>query len=680
MCAKSYSERREQIRQHLDSQRKQEQESPPIPPVANRRRRNACIKSFEKFCRTYGAVEFNLPWSQCHIDSAATMQRSVDKGGWFAWAMPRGSGKTTLCEWLILWAVLTGRTKYAVIVGANDRLAEQRLESIKVTLEFNQLLKADFPHVCVPVAALEGEARKAKGQRYNGEKTKAEWGSDRVVMPWVDHKDSISSGAVVECYGLTGAIRGLKRKNKDGTSERPSLIVADDPQTRESAKSVTQTQDRLQTLAGDIGYLCGPNHSISVVCPCTVIYRDDLADQILNRDIHPEWGGLRYKMVEEFPENMELWDQYADMRRSAQKLGGDGASATDFYRQNRDAMDKGHRVSWPDRYWEDEISGLQHAMNVLYRDEASFYSEYQNEPVVDTGDLKLLTPDEICAKQLGYARGVVPPDCSLITAFADVQKEHLFWLIMGWAPDFTGYVLDYGAWPDQKRNYFTRRDLRRRMSDIYPGEESGMMYGALNDLGKFLADRTYKTTEGRELKLSRWCIDGNWRARTAAVVGFARQSKWANLITITQGRGVKATEVPFSEAQRAKKWRTAEYGYFWQDGPGPARWATFDANLWKKRVHEALALSSGSRGGLHLFKAPPHVHRMLADHLRSEKPEKVEARGRTVYEFQDPVGRDNEGLDCIVGNYVAASICGLIRDSERPVMVKKRKRRMEVLG
>jgi phage terminase large subunit GpA-like protein len=253
-------------------------------------------------------------------------------------------------------------------------------------------------------------------------------------------------------------------------------------------------------------------------------------------------------------------------------------------------------------------------------------------------------------------------------------------MLCAWEPDFTGYVIDYGAWPEQKRNYFTRKDIRKRLSHVYAGDESGMVFSALTDLGEKLCGQTYTTMDGRELELSRWCIDGNWRDRSAAVVGYARQSPFANRITVTQGRGVKASENPFSQAQRATKWRTGHGSWFWQDGPGPARWVTFDANIWKKRVHNALTLSAGSRGGITLFNAQPAVHRMLADHLRAENAIKVEARGRTVYEWKEIPGRDNEGLDCLVGNCVAASIAGISRESERRPAKKQRKSLAEYYG
>ena len=55
--------------------------------------------------------------------------------------------------------------------------------------------------------------------------------------------------------------------------------------------------------------------------------------------------------------------------------------ATDFYLANRKAMDAGAEVSWEARFNHDEISALQHAMNLKFQDETAFMSEYQNDPL-----------------------------------------------------------------------------------------------------------------------------------------------------------------------------------------------------------------------------------------------------------------------------------------------------------
>jgi hypothetical protein len=66
------------------------------------------------------------------------------------------------------------------------------------------------------------------------------------------------------------------------------------------------------------------------------------------------------------------WDALAEARRliseEIRKVSlrndGDGHEATEFYRENREAMDLGANVAWPERYNEDEISAVQHATNL----------------------------------------------------------------------------------------------------------------------------------------------------------------------------------------------------------------------------------------------------------------------------------------------------------------------------
>jgi hypothetical protein len=601
---------------------------------------------------------------------AAKIQATAEDGGWHARVVPRGGGKTTLCAAGIEWSALRGAKQYPVILAATDGLAARILRGIKTQIFSNAMLLEDFPHAIFPIWKLGNEARRAAGQKYHGQPTYIEWNMARIVFPWIEHEDSLSAGVIIEAYGVTGAIRGLKHTRPDGSTARPDIGLVDDPQTRESAKSVSQSQTRREILTGDIAYLAGPGEAMPLFCTATIIYDGDLACQILDRQLHPEWQGEKTRMVESFPANLELWDKYAEILRSSLREDGDGHEAKDFYAANRAAMDAGSVVSWEARKRDDELSAIQHAMNWKIKDEAAFYAECQNEPLIAQDDFELLSEAKIAAKVFGYKRGVVPPECSVLTAFTDVQKEHLFWMVCGWTPDFSGYVIDYGAWPDQKRNYFTRRDVRKKLSQTYTGDEGGQVYAALTELADKIGGG-WTSADGRALNVSRWCIDGNWRTRTPAVVSFAKQSSLASVITVTQGRGVKATENPFSQAVRAKQWHTEKRGYFWQDGPGPARWVTFDANFWKTRIHQGLSLSIGSKGSIQLFLATQQVHQMLAEHLRAEKPIKVEAHGRTVYEWVERPGRDNEGLDCLVGCALGASMCGISRNSERSPEKKK---------
>ncbi len=64
--------------------------------------------------------------------------------------------------------------------------------------------------------------------------------------------------------------------------------------------------------------------------------------------------------------------KYAQMRGESFKNDGDGHEATEFYRQNRAAMDDGAIIAWPQRHNTDELSAIQHAMNLKLQDEAAY--------------------------------------------------------------------------------------------------------------------------------------------------------------------------------------------------------------------------------------------------------------------------------------------------------------------
>ena len=191
----------------------------------------------------------------------------------------------------------------------------------------------------------------------------------------------------------------MKFKTPDGRSVRPSLVVLDDPQTDDSARSLSQCANRESILAGAVLGLAGPGKKISGIMPCTVIRPGDMADNILDRDKHPEWNGERTRMVYSFPKNESMWQRYAEIRAEGLRKGDGGSSATEYYRQNREAMDEGSVVSWPERFNYDELSAIQHAMNLRLQDEAAFFAEYQNEPLpTKTIPEGVLSADEIARK------------------------------------------------------------------------------------------------------------------------------------------------------------------------------------------------------------------------------------------------------------------------------------------
>lgn len=364
------------------------QEIGELPPVANPERRAKAEASFLYFCQAYFGSLFYLAWSEIHFQIVAKLERVVCNGERFALATPRGTGKTTFSVLAVLWAALTGKTDYVVLIAASSDRAQNLLDTIKTWLETNAELAADFPEVCVPIRKLERVAHRQKGQRYRGVPTRIEWGANKIVFPTLE--GARTSGVVIQCAGMSGAeIRGLQHARADGTLVRPTLAFVDDPQTRDSARSKAQTDVREQIIKADILGMAGPGKKIALLITTTVTAADDLACRLLDRKKNPDFRGEKHRLLESPPTNAALWDEYRAILEAELANDGDGSRATEFYRANREAMDEGAVASWPARHNDDELSGIQFAMNLKFRDEAAFMSEYQNEPVAkidESGD------------------------------------------------------------------------------------------------------------------------------------------------------------------------------------------------------------------------------------------------------------------------------------------------------
>ncbi len=630
-----------------------------LPEVANPLRKASAERDFRAFCDSYFPHTFCLPWSPDHLKVIGKIQTAVLDGGLFALAMPRGSGKTSLCEVACVWAMLYGHREFVCLVGPEEGSAVQMLDSIKIEFETNDLLEEDFPEAVFPIKKLDGIANRCKGQLCHGEQTRITWTEKEIILPTI--AGSKASGVIVKVAGITGRVRGMKHKRPDGKSVRPELVIIDDPQTDESSRSPSQCATREGILSKAILGLAGPGKKISGIMPCTVIEAGDMADNILDRKKHPEWNGERTKMVYAFPTNDRLWQQYGELRADGFRRGDAGAEATEFYRQNREAMDAGSIVAWPERYNPDELSAIQNAMNWKLRDEAAFLAEGQNEPKVRQGRDDDLSAEFIAAKTNNYERRVVPLSAVRLTSFIDVQGDLLYWTVCAWEEDFGGYVVDYNAYPEQGRDYFTLRDATPTLRTVCPGAGlEGAIYAGLEKLTTFLLGMSWRRDDDADLRIERCLIDANWGESTDVVYRFCRESPFAGILLPSHGKGFTASSVPMHEYRQQPGDRV---GQNWRipgvQGKRQVRHVTFDANWWKSFFINRLAVQLGDRGCLSLFGSKPHVHRLFADHLKAEFRVKTEGRGREVDEWKLRVERpDNHWFDCAVGCAVAASIQG----------------------
>lgn len=630
-----------------------------LPAVANPERRERCRLDLKAYGQTYHAETCNLPLAEAHGRVIEKLQRSILEGGLFAVAMPRGSGKTAWCEIAAEWAVVYGHRRFVAFIGAEAQSAQDSLESIRMDFETNETLAEDFPEICYPIARLERVNQRRL--TYRDKAIRIGLTATELILP--DCEGSPSAGAIIRCAGITGRIRGMKAKDTRGRTVRPDFVVVDDPQTDESAHSVQQCEDREAILCGAILGLAGPTTAIAAVMPCTVICPGDMADRILNEETHAEWQPERCSMLDSMPTDLEWWQgPYLDALNESLRRRLGHKLANELYAANIERANAGAKHYWPDRIIDGDVSAIQGAMNVYLKRPEAFAAEYQNKPLaVDSETADDLKPEEITVRINRLPRGRLPLSAQHVTGMIDVQDRALYFAVCGWSSDFTGWVLDYGAFPEQGRKYFAYSDLRITLGEyVRGGSVEADIYAGLTQLVERLCETKYRREDGAELRLERLLVDANWRSDT--IYDFARSTKYPTIVTPSHGKFVGASSQPLNDRKPKQGDRV---GNNWLQpnvsGRRASRYVLFDANYWKSFLVSRLRTGLGGTGALSLFGDSPAEHRMLADHITAERCDRVssEKTGRTVETWTMKPGRaDNHLFDTLVGACVGASMQG----------------------
>ncbi len=251
---------------------------------------------------------------------------------------PREGAKSTLVTLAyLLRAAVERLEQFILILSDSAGQATEKLSDVRRELEGNARLAADYPDACGigPV-----------------------WRTDRIEL---------RNGVVIQAIGRRGRIRG--RRNRE---VRPTLVIFDDV---ESNTSITSAAERAATWrwatrevipAGSAG-----TNFLSVGSAlhpqCVAVRLGQLAG----------WSGHRYRAIHEWPERMELWEQW---ERVATNLADDNraASAETFYEANHEEMDHGAVVYWPARWSIYDLMKRRAEIGA-----SAFNTEYQGIPSTD---------------------------------------------------------------------------------------------------------------------------------------------------------------------------------------------------------------------------------------------------------------------------------------------------------
>lgn len=604
-------------------------------------RRESCRLSLLGFINTYLPHRFSLAMSPDHHSAIERMQSAVLTGGQYAQAAPRGDGKTERTIACLLWAVLYAHRRFVPVVAADLASAKSIVREVFAELADNEELEADWPHICVIFREVLARPNRARFITHAGEPVRMDATANRLVLPSPAESADPACGGVIVARGITSSIRGLRHKPPRGGSIRPDLLIIDDPQTDESAHSPEQCKTRENLISGTLLGLAGPNKKIAAIANMTIIRPGDLAHRLLDPGAHPEWNGVRYAMVYDWPTAKDkLWKQYAEMRRDGQRSGDGGAAANAFYESHRDEMDAGARVGWEHRRRDGEATALQCAFNLLIDlGEQTFYAEYQNDPKVAVAMGWEISEQRVCEQLSGVARGTVPSDCEILAVGCDVNLYGLNWVLTAWTISGVGYIVDYGKYPPVDRPIW---DSKSTMS------EEQAIFQAIQALGAEISARPYARDNERAI-INVFAVDCGYK-REAVVRGCAHLGR---SIAPTLARPIRALSTkgyrPLSMNRRGDGWHTGTLG------TGMALF--INADVWRERAQKAFLLPVGSPGGsVALYGSDPHAHLAIADHICAERVVDVLTGEKSgiVYSWAVMPGRRNDLLDALCYSMAAA--------------------------
>ncbi|MDE2577940.1 MAG: phage terminase large subunit [Hyphomicrobiales bacterium] len=303
---------------------------------------------FRFFCETYFPHYLTKAPNRLHLHLFAELPAIVERkpGGRGAREIkiaPRGAAKSTIVTQLFtLWTAILKLRRYAIVgMDVYDQAAIM-LAAIKVELEENPRLAQDFPDAV-------GQGRL--------------WREGEIVL---------RNGVKIEAVGSRQKVRGRRHG-----PYRPDLFILDDIENDENVRS-PDYRDKLEAWVLKAVLKCGPaDGSMDLIIVGTLLMRDAVLVRLAKR---PGWNVEKFASIVEWPDRMDLWDEWEEYHRNASEAASDA-----FYAEHKVEMDAGAVVNWP------EEQPLLMLMKERAESPAAFKSERQNDPVSETAPFQKFT-------------------------------------------------------------------------------------------------------------------------------------------------------------------------------------------------------------------------------------------------------------------------------------------------
>lgn len=635
------------------------------------KRRHRAERDFLYFLRTYCTSKDPLNGAFLEIEPPKEMKPIVrdmeqaigDASIPYHIRVARGHGKTAYTKGAALWVAATGRRHYEIVVGSNEVNATNIIEDIFSNATSNPVFVADFPEIALPFQLLRGAYQRAKTQKFHGELTNPQKSASRIVFPTVRDPTTgrafPSSGVILEAVGFNAGARG-----KAKGILRPDFLIFDDLQNDDKAQSEEQVVKMAAKIKKTFMGLAGHRKKIAAIMTSTPIEADDLSETFA---ADSGWKTKTYKMVLDWPDchNPEAtaderkgvrdyWAEYWDIF-NAEKAADrpPHISANRFYRANRKAMDAGATVLNPKNFDPaTELSGIQHAMNILLRDgEATFMSEYQMQPPRNAFAFELTARHILSRIRRGVPPKTIPASTVFTAATTDINPGYAITTAITTTDiRLTSFVTAY---------HVTKIRIPENLNDT---EFNARLFAALKAHAREIM--------AQGIPIDRWGIDAGGRQFNTVT---------AFVPTVKAEFGIEAVAMLGRAGQNwnpnvRSRIRSEKNATILCRDPQGRRWLAWNADEYKEKMHRAWATEPGADGGLSLFDGNANHYRFavqVANEKLKAKTRVKSADGKERYAYRWQTKNPHDFGDCLAMFYALAGAEGLTGEGESTPMRKK---------
>lgn len=640
------------------------------PEDAKRRKR--LEKDPAKWLQWYLPDRFPLAFGEVHKQIISACIRAMTTGTSITDAAPRGFGKTSLLWGMALFGVLTGLTRFPVVIGWKSSAGAELLDQWLGELSGNERLAADYPCQCAPFAEsvqstrLKGILRKLDPEEKAGCDVRKVRGL--VILP--DVQEPTTGRRMKQCAlggaSMNGSIKGLNVGLLSGETLRPDVALLDDPQDEKTADSEALVKKVIKKIDYGIRSLAGPRRRLTVMAAVTCVNVGDVSEHLLTR---PGTEIINIGQITTWPDGWAdkdstvraMWDEWnAERLDGLQNLDG-GKKARAYYRAHKAEMTAGMSVSWNERYHvgDDVRPGDPDALFAAMWDfydlgELAFMAERQNEPIKEGVSVYALKPEHIIARTDHDRPPFYVPEWSrLVVAATDLNPSYAFtWGVDAFGGDQRNGVVAYGFFKEPPLPIDSKKT---------PAEKERLLFEALVMHGRQLA--------ALPCRPSHWGVDAGG-AQFSAVLKFSLISeKECGLKCIPMTGRAGKTYNPHVKT-RVGMVRNGVYECY--DKETRAKWLCFDADFYREVAHLAWLGTIGAPGSCSLFAGR---HDEWAAQICAEKLNgKAEIAGRMVYNWTQTPNAPHDAGDVHTMFYALAGWNGIGTGGTVEVVESRRKK------